>query len=67
MIIRDNIFGVIVNKMVKFLLLWGFVICLIMFEDYEEIEIRMIFVMNIEDNLFVILVFWESFIKIIRK
>lgn len=66
MIIRDNIFGVIVNKMVKFLLLWGFVICLIMFEDYEEIEIRMIFVMNIEDNLFVILVFWESFIKIIR-
>lgn len=67
MIIRDNIFGISVNKMVKFLLLWGFVICLIMFEDYEEIEIRMIFVMNIEDNLFVILVFWESFIKIIRK
>lgn len=38
-----------------------------MLEDYEEIETRMTFVMNIEDNLPVILASWESSIKTIRK
>lgn len=66
MIIRDNIFGVIVNKMVKLSPLWGSVLCLTMLEDYEEIETRMTFVMNIEDNLFVTLASWESSIKTIR-
>lgn len=37
-----------------------------MLEDYEEIETRMTFVMNIEDNLFVTLPSWESSIKTIR-
>lgn len=36
-----------------------------MLEDYEEIETRMTFVMNIEDNLFVTLASWESSIKTI--